>query len=195
MQPLVTIRRLMTWLCMCSVDESSNSRPKKAFIVAHTLFVLTLNLIGFLAPIAFCLKYSSIDFNGTTFAFMIIIAEFGVIYFLIIAILMRHHIDSVFTSLSAIYKSSKFNSEWIVPSQSFFQGDAFNGQFTDENEVTFRYLVRVNNISEWMLKIYLAFMKISICGCTATSIFSVVNCYLTRGELDVDHLYRPSKYV
>lgn len=51
---------------------------------------------------------------------MIIIAEFGVIYFLIIAILMRHHIDSVFKSLSVIYKSSKFNSQWIVLSQSFF---------------------------------------------------------------------------
>lgn len=111
MQPLVTTRRLMTWLSMCPrADKSPNARPKKAYVVAHTFTVLSLNFIGFIAPIAFCLKYISIDFNGTTFAFMIIIAEFGVIYFLIIAILMRHHIDSVFTSLSAIYKSSKFNS-------------------------------------------------------------------------------------
>lgn len=51
---------------------------------------------------------------------MITIAELGVIYFMVVAILMRHQIEGIFTSLTTIYKSSKF-IQWIFRSQIFFE--------------------------------------------------------------------------
>lgn len=106
MQPLETTHRMMTWLSMCTADESTDVRQKQAY-VAHTLAVLFFNLLNFLESIAFCLKNLSIDFHGATFAFMIAIGELGLIYVTITIILMRHQVDSIFTSLSSIYKSSK----------------------------------------------------------------------------------------
>lgn len=105
MQPLATAHRIMVWLSMCSDD---NSRQKMAY-VAYTLFVLIVNVIGFVGSLAYCLKYFSSDFVGAILAFMSVIAEFGVIYALIAAILMSYQIDSIFTSLSTIYKSREFN--------------------------------------------------------------------------------------
>lgn len=126
MQPLATTRRMMTWLSMCSAKESSSARQKIAF-VAYTLTFLCLNLIGFVASIAFCWKYFTIDFNGATFAFLIAIGEFGVIYFMFVAILMCYQIESIFTSLSTIYKSSEFNLLLnMFFSSKIFREDEFN---------------------------------------------------------------------
>lgn len=108
MQPLATIRRMMTWLSMCPPDETATERQKKAY-VAHTLTVLFLNVISFIASLAFCLKYVLVDFDGATYAFMTTVGQFGLIYFMIIAILMRQQIRGVFLSMSTIYNSSKFH--------------------------------------------------------------------------------------
>lgn len=108
MQPLATIRRVMTWLSMCPPDESSTERQRKAYVV-HTLAILFFCVISFIASLTFCLKYVLVDFDGSTFAFMVAIIEFGVVYFMIAAILMRHQIQGIFSSLSTIYNRSKFD--------------------------------------------------------------------------------------
>lgn len=108
MEPLVTVRRLMMWISMCPADKSATPQQKWAY-KCFTWAVLLFNVIGLIAPLAFCLKYFSVDFNGATFAFMIVIAEFGVIYFLIVAIQMRHQIESIFKNLTIIYNNREFN--------------------------------------------------------------------------------------
>lgn len=92
---------------MCTADESSTERQKKAY-VAHTWATLFFSVVAFLASVVYCLKYISIDFEGAMFAFMVAVGEFGMIYFMVVAIRMRHQIDNIFASLSAIYKSSEF---------------------------------------------------------------------------------------
>lgn len=106
MQPLATTRRIMIWHSMCPAHKSTTPRYKWIYI-AHALTILILNVIGFISSLTYCLKFVSIDFNSATFAFMLTNAEFGAIYFMISGILMRHRIGSIFTNLSAIYKSSK----------------------------------------------------------------------------------------
>lgn len=108
MQPLATTRRMMMWLAMCSADESSSESQKEAYL-AHALAVFLLNLIGFTASLAFSFKYVKTDFDSAMFAPMTTIGEFGLIYFMVVAILMRHQIENIFTSLSTMYKSSNFN--------------------------------------------------------------------------------------
>lgn len=106
MQPLATTQLMMAWLSMCSADESRFPRQQAGHI-AHTLSVLVLIVSSFIASVAYCLKYFSINFNSATFAFMVAIGDFGLIYFMIAAIQMRQEIDSIFTSLSTIYKDRK----------------------------------------------------------------------------------------
>lgn len=66
---------------------------------------------------------------------------------------------------------------------------------TDGNDVTFWYLTRVNNTSEWMWTIYKKYITVSLSGVAALSLLSMLFCYLIRGYLSVDHFYRPIKVV
>lgn len=105
MQPLATTRLVMTWLSMCSADESTTLRQKTAHI-AYTMAILVLNVILFASSLAYCLKYFSVDFNSAAFGIMCTIGEFGAIYSMIAAILMCQRIFHIFGSLSSIYRSS-----------------------------------------------------------------------------------------
>lgn len=61
----------------------------------------------------------------------------------------------------------------------------------DENENTFRFLARANNHGEKIWKIY---SKFSFAGCISqplVSICSIIFCWLTNGELEVENLYHP----
>lgn len=73
----------------------------------HTLVFLFLHLASFAASFVFCWKYISIDFIDAIFAFMVGVSELGLIYSTITSILMRYHIEGIFSSLSIIYKGSK----------------------------------------------------------------------------------------
>lgn len=109
MQPLPTTCLMMTWLSMCPADELTTTRQQKSGYIAYTLAVFILNVICFVASLVYCLKFFSIDFDGAAFAFMAAIGEFGLIYFMITAILMRHQIRNIFLNLSMIYKTSRFS--------------------------------------------------------------------------------------
>lgn len=97
---------MMTWLSMCPTNDPTDPQQKRISI-AHTLAVLILNVTYSAASLTYCLKMFSVDFDGAVYGFVAAIAEFGVLYFMIAAFLMRHLVDSIFTSLSEIYKSSK----------------------------------------------------------------------------------------
>ena len=107
MQPLASMQQFMTWLSMCPANESTTLQQKRAY-GAHTLAVLIVLVICLAASLAYCLEYYFIDFNGAAFALTVTIGFIGMIYTLIAGVLMRHQIVNIFTSLSTIYKSSKF---------------------------------------------------------------------------------------
>lgn len=107
MQPLATTKLVMTWLSMHPVDESATPK-QKWFYIAHTSAVLIVNVVDLVSSLAYCLKFISTDFDSAVFAFTI--AEFGAIYFMIAAILMRHQIEGIFTNLTTIYKNSMFQA-------------------------------------------------------------------------------------
>lgn len=110
MQPLATSRLLLEWLSMCPVDESTSTTRQKFGRIAHTLFVFMMNVICSVASAAYCIKFALVDFNSASFAFMIIIGQFGLIYFMIAAFRMRDQIGDIFTSLSMIYEKCELNS-------------------------------------------------------------------------------------
>lgn len=109
MRPLATTQQMMTWLSMCPVGESTTLWQKRAHI-AHTLAILIINSTSFVASLAYCIKFFTVDFDGAVFGFMNANADSGVIYFMMVAIRLRVQIDGIFKELSNIYKCSKFNS-------------------------------------------------------------------------------------
>lgn len=109
MEPLPTTHQMMTWLSMCPVDDSKTLTQKTTYIIAYTLVILITIVLCFVASLAYCLKYFSIDFDGAAFGFMSAIGEFGLVYFMIVAIRMRHQISNIFADLSHIYNCRKFD--------------------------------------------------------------------------------------
>lgn len=107
MRPLATNQLMMTWLSMYPADKSATPRQKQLYI-AHTLVVLISNVASCVSSLVYCLKFISTDFDSATFAFMCTIGIFGVIFFMITAISMRHQIEKIFTNLTTIYKSCKW---------------------------------------------------------------------------------------
>lgn len=195
MQLLATTRLMLTWLSMCSADESTPQR--KSAHIAYTLVVFSSNVVNFVASMVYCFDFFSTDFNGAIFAFMVAFGELGSIYFHLTAIRRRHQIDGIFTSLLKIYKSRKHSVvNWAVQRYKFIECIQWFQWFTDENEVTFQYLAQVNKTSEWMWKIYMQYA-----ACTTGSVIlalpplSVLYCYSTQGHFVDDQVYRPVQIV
>lgn len=105
-QPLATSRQMLMWLSMCPADELMEASRKNAY-AAYTWIIFIINLISFIASLAFCSAYISTDFDSSTLAFMLSVGELGLIYFMIAGIRMRHQIEQIFKGLSTIYDSSK----------------------------------------------------------------------------------------
>lgn len=180
---------------MCSIDESMDSKQKRK-CKAHAWTVLILNVISFTASLTYCVKFIQTDFESSTFAFMVAAGELGMIYISIAAYLMRHQIDEIFNGLWTIYDHSAF------PKFFFFEVFCFGNVFImfsffnlDENETSFGHLIRANTTSEWMWTFFWKYVKVSLGGVAATSVLSVLCCYLTRGDFNTDHFYRPDKFV
>lgn len=100
MEPLVTNRRVMTWLYMCPADEST-SKKKRMLSVAFIFFMTTITLCSSILSVIFIVNYLSID------AVYQVSAEAAVSNVIIVAIFMRQRIKAIFTQLSEIYTVSK----------------------------------------------------------------------------------------
>lgn len=119
MQPLPTTRRVLMWLSMCTLDESTDAPQRRAYTV-HTWAVLIINLICFTASLTFCVEFIKTDFESSTFAFMVASADSGMIYIFITAIHMRLQIDEIFNGLWTIYRSCELKSVEMFKIRSFF---------------------------------------------------------------------------
>lgn len=107
MEPLVTNRRYLVWLCVCPADEFANRWQKLVYTIL-AVYVLSTIMCGVTGCLTYCWKFASIDFGRSVFAFMFAVAEFTVVYMALVGIiLLRHKIGSIFDKLSAIYRQSK----------------------------------------------------------------------------------------
>lgn len=106
MQPLVTIKRILMWMCMTPPEASTSEwRKKQYFVFAHT--VLFLFLFMLMAHVAYVVKFFATDLPGCLFAFMSVCGFGGIIYIMISAFIMRQKINGVFDHLTEIYENSK----------------------------------------------------------------------------------------
>lgn len=82
---------------------------------------------------------------------------------------------------------------WIIRCASKAPNLKWNrsSKHLDENEVEFQHLVRANETSEWLWKLYVKYVAVAIGGVLTMSLFSVLHCYLTQGNFNTELYYRP----
>lgn len=183
---------------MCPADRSSNTLRKMAYI-SYTSTVLITSLVCFTASVAFCWKYFFTDFDGSMLAIMTAVQYFGLIYTFIVAILMHHKAEHIFTSLSTIYTTRKCESFDLKKKRKKNNMICWNLDYLrwklDENRVAYQFLARANNTSEWLWTLYFKYVAVSIIGFISTSLLSVLYSYSIRGDLNTDHFYLIGRFV
>lgn len=107
MEPLVTNRRYLVWLCMCPASKSTSRWQE----IAHATFAITAltGLVSILVPCTvFFWKFISIDMGRCMFALVFIVAEFVAVYTALVGMIsLRHKVGTIFDNLAKIYKDSK----------------------------------------------------------------------------------------
>lgn len=108
MQPLATMKQVLTVLCVYPAKENA-SHCKKLMYILITAFVMVVNLAGLIASFAFFLRFVSSDFESSLHALLQICALSAATYMLAIGFISRHKTKSIFNNLSTIYEASKRN--------------------------------------------------------------------------------------
>lgn len=115
MKPLVTNRRMLTWLCLYPNEETSTNRKKIArivFSVANFIFVLSF----FASSVAYLVEFVSIDLRHSLYALLQIFGGATVLYILVIAFHLRHKFPALRENLSQIYQECKtlVKFRWLI---------------------------------------------------------------------------------
>lgn len=123
MNPLVTNRRVLTWLCIYPAREGTTRRQKRMFI-AFSLVSATTIMWCFLSGLAFFMKYVTIDLEMALQSVFILCSAFGALYVQVVLLLSRQKIKSLFDQLTDIYDKRKRSSVtlilyFVVLSQTF----------------------------------------------------------------------------
>lgn len=109
MVPLVTNRRCLVWLRICSPVELTTQR-QNAVRTTFAMIVLALLVCVVAACLTFCLKFISIDVGRSVFAILSAIIGISAICMAAVGIIsLRRKIDGIFDNLSTIYKKRNFS--------------------------------------------------------------------------------------
>lgn len=106
MEPLVTAKQMLIWLCICPSPKSSSKSTKIAHILC-TILVFMGNVLGTITHSMFLFKLSSIDVKGSVFSFMGATGFAGMIYVMITAFSFRYQVRAILDQLSIIYDTRK----------------------------------------------------------------------------------------
>lgn len=107
MQPLVTNRQCLIWLCICPAKKLTNRRQSLARAMCATI-ALTGLMCSFTSNLMFAWKFISLDVGQAMYALTFMFGGFAVLYMAVVGmILMRRKIASIFDNLSTIYKASE----------------------------------------------------------------------------------------
>lgn len=106
MKPLVTNRRVLTWLCVHPADETTSKFEKISYFI-FSLIVFSGILSSLIASIAFFYKYVKVDLEVALYAVSQIAAASSVLYAIIMTLFSRPGITDVFKRLTIIYNESK----------------------------------------------------------------------------------------
>lgn len=157
--------RVLTWLCVCPLDESTSERLK-ILIRVFAMSVFLANVCATATAVAFFRRSISIDMEGSLYSLVQIAGSSSTTYTMIVAFILRTQITEIFMKLSKI-----------------------------KNDDSFEFMERASNQSEWMWGIYFKTLIGFAVNITTTAIASVLYCTRVHGHFDANDVYHPYKFV
>lgn len=107
LNPLLTIQRMLKWLCICPMDENDASYKKILFIM-WSVFSIICSSIGSTSSVRFFSKYLSTDLKASINAILPFTSTLNFLYMIINAYIVRHKIVAIFKRLSEIFEKCKY---------------------------------------------------------------------------------------
>lgn len=112
MRPLKTPKLILSWLSIYSTDAIISSSMKSVH-VACTSVLITIQIIGITAGLAYVAKYISMELEKSLFTGLIIFRHVNTVYCAVVAFFLRKKIPNILFDLSEIYKARKILFEII----------------------------------------------------------------------------------
>lgn len=104
MKPMETNQKMLTMLSVLPSDRATG-KWKRVLNIIFPAAVLIAHLCAIVASALFFEKFVSEDLDRAIFAILQIGGHLNMVYMLVIALILRHRINGIFGSLTAIYKT------------------------------------------------------------------------------------------
>lgn len=112
MVPLITNRRMLTWLCVYPA-EGGTTKWKKLAHISLTIIALAISLSSFgMSTYAF-LHSMDTDLETSLFCLLQMVGEMNVAYIIVVTVFYREEITEILESLSKIYKKRKIATSFL----------------------------------------------------------------------------------
>lgn len=209
MKVLRRSQQVLTWLCVCPVNETEDFKAK---YILFTFGVLATLIFALASSIVFCLKFASSKLEQAFHALFVIAALTAVVIANIIMFVMRSKMIGIFGKLSEIYETSKtlFCLVWkdqIWKNENYSKRPNFSliKYFCtlysykilnlDKNEETYQFLLKVDNLCNWLWEMYFYMMGCYFISSMMMCAISVVVCNYLTGSFDANHVLHPFRLV
>lgn len=106
MNPLPTTRRVFTWFCLCSVNESTPKWKKIVFTIA-TYTGLAFAIVICMGSLAYFHRIISSNMEEALYTATQVISCLIITYLMIVALILRRKINGIFERLTVIYSECK----------------------------------------------------------------------------------------
>lgn len=116
MEPLVTTKQMLIWLCVYPSPKTTRKSEKIAHILC-AIVVFLGNFFGTVTHVMYLVKLGSIDVKGRVFSFMGIVGFISMVFIMITVFLHRHQIRTILEQLSTIYDTRKYKFNHKMPNK------------------------------------------------------------------------------
>lgn len=106
-KPLAKIQRALTWLSVCSADESASLKEKRLYMVV-TFFVMASIMSILVSSSVFFIKMLSIDLEQSLYALFQMTGLIAALNIIIATLIFRHEITNAFKNISNIFEICKY---------------------------------------------------------------------------------------
>lgn len=188
MKPLVTAKRMLTWLSVFPIDKNV-SITKRLGYMSFTAIILTCLLSAMISSSVFFVKYISIDLQQSLYAVLHLTLVVQALYMYAVIYRMRNKTKLAFEHLTNIYDQCKSSIRTLMESMLMI---TFHLNLDKADENSFRFLAQADEVSEWMWPIYWKFSLFGFfIGIPFTIAIPILILYLRYGIFDMEHVVHP----
>lgn len=108
MKPLVTNKKMLTWLCVCPVDKNTSKWKEITFIIL-TINIMSILVTALIGSGIFVVELLTVNLIDSMYALSQVFVLFNLLYTFMVLYYKRLEVEAIFDGLSDIYKEGKFS--------------------------------------------------------------------------------------